>query len=246
MDAEKNKNLSLPNFFVHLTNGFSTQTKVATRFWTILALVSLLAVMPNHITNERTGETKVKMPFSIGEVERSDFYPFATLFISILIIGFGSANFQAVRSRRLIQRAIEALNGDLAFPGNIHLQDIFDAIASPSINRIAPLAQILQGKFQFYPESKNCPKTRTLLSTIYYFLLKAVTILVMYIFPAYALINSFVLGELFDWNARPWKIHIIFFWFISLMALLILFQLFISDIFFIKRALKRIAGRWAG
>jgi hypothetical protein len=242
--VEKNDfNIELPEFLVQLTEGFSTQTKIANRFWTALALVCLIAIMPTASTIDKT---TINMPFGLGDVQRPDFYPLATLFISILIIGFCSASFQAIRTRSLIHRAIESLKRDIVLPGNIHLQDVFDIINHPSIFRVAPIAQVLQGSFQFYPESKKCPRKRVFLSTIYYLFLKVITFLVMYIFPAYGLVNSFLSGGLSSWDADPWKIHVIFFWFPSIMALLILFQLFVSDSLYVTRALKRISARWAG
>lgn len=245
MNTDNDNRKVVPEFIVQLMNGCSVQTRVATRLWVALAFVSLLAIMPNQTGPRPPINTKVDLPFSLGKVNRSDFYPFATLVISILIVGFGSANTQSTRSRKLIQKAIVALEDSVDLPGKIYLLDAFDAMTTPSINRTAPLAQNLQGSYQFYPMSQECPASRTLLSAAYYITLKSLSFLVMYCFPAYALISSFQQGGLTSWDARPWNIHVVFFWFAATIALIILLQLFITDILYTKDALKHIAVRWS-
>lgn len=237
-------NTALPEFIMQLSQGCATQARVANRFWLALAFVSLLAVMPRPVETKVPGNHELDLPFGIGKVESTDFYPLATALMCILVVGFGSAHIQSIRSIKLIQRAIEALQGELILPGNIYFLDAFDNIVTPSINRVAPIAQVLQGDFQFYPKSYECPKWKILLSAAYYILLKILTTLVLLLFPVFSLVSSFNQGGLVHWDARPWNIHVFFFWFATAVALLILFQLLIMDSLFMMRALKRIAARW--
>ena len=83
------------------------------------------------------------------------FVPGSSYGISILIISFGSSFSQGVRASALIQRAVDKLKDEYIFYDNIYLRDITDTLFHPSLNRVAPLAQALQGKNQFYPELKH-------------------------------------------------------------------------------------------
>lgn len=229
----------LPEIFVKLNDGFSVQTKIAWKFWIALAIVSALAIISSYGTGD------VTIPF-IGEVKRTDFFPFATILISILLIGYSSAQIQAIRTRRLLQKIIDNTKEEVILPGDVHLQDVFDGITSPAVNRVAPLAQILQGKHQFLPDSDNCPVILVFLSIAYYIILKLITYLVMYAFPALALARSILLGNIFTGDVCPWNVPLFVFKTVSVIALIIALQLLVIDVLYTIRAIrKRIAARFA-
>src|SRR5271157_4427769 len=65
---------------------------------------------------------------------------------------------QCPGTRRLVQRYIgheKQIGSVYIIKKLIHIQDVLDSITTPSIGRVAPLAQILQGRNQFYPEGSS-------------------------------------------------------------------------------------------
>ena len=235
-------NHAIPDYLLKLADGFSTHTRVASRFWITLALLSLLVLMPS--SSKAKNPDSIKIWFVGVEVNKSDFYPFSALLVSILIIGFGSAHIQLVRSRYLLQRAIVLnLKNKSFLPSNIDLRDFVDSIVSQTINRTAPLAQYLRGKYQFFPEAEDCPKTVNFISIGYYILLKLVNVIVMYVFPAFALFVSFSQGNLTLWKNKSWGIPNILLIYVCGVASLILIQLIGSEILCTQRAIKRILSK---
>jgi hypothetical protein len=223
----------LPDYLLKLAEGFSTQTKTASKFWLVLAIISLIVIMPSQVT------TSIKIPFELGTIKQSDFYPFSAFLISVLIIGFGSAHVQSIRSRVLIQRIIDNQK-DKYLPGKVHLRDFIDSIVSPSISRTAPLAQYLRGKHQFFPESTHSPKFINYLSSSAYILLKIATLLVIYIAPTFALFKALINGNLFLLFNHSCGIPNIVFLFISLIALLILLELLSSELLYTITSIRHI------
>ena len=227
---------SVPDIFRQLSEGCSTQVKVATKYWLALAIASTFAVMPTP----KDGQLALPL-FSIT-VSMGDFYPFVFLLISVLVLGYGSANCQAIRTRRLIQRYIDNSSEKFFSNGEIHLQDLFDSIVSPSINRVAPLAQILQGKDQFYSRTASRPTCKSILLAAYFAVLRLAGLLAIEIFPAYALIVSARKGSLFFSDVTPLNVPIYFFWFFGGLAFLILIETLYFDISYSIRSLKRICN----
>jgi hypothetical protein len=228
-----------PDHLIKLAEGFSTQTQTASKFWLALAIVSAIVVIP--VSNG----TSIKIPFDLGTVPQTDFYPFSALLISILIIGFGSAHIQSIRSRKLIQRVIDSLNNQVYLPGQVHVRDFLDSIVSPSISRTAPLAQYLRTKHQFFPESSNASRLKNLISTSAYCLLKIATILVIYLFPGFALLKSAWHGGLLSICKHTWGIPNLFFVFITIVATLILLELLISEIKYTVDSIRAIIKKEA-
>ena len=231
-----NPSNSVPDILRQLSAGFSTQVKVATKYWLALAVVSTLIVM----ATPRNGE--LTLPFFSISVFIGDFYPFVFILLSLLVIGYGSAHSQGIRTRMLIQRYIDSSSEKFLSNGDLHLQDVFDSLVVPSINRIAPLAQILQGKNQFYSRIPTRSTWRSILLGGYFAVLRFVGLLAIEIFPAYALIVSLYKGKLFSSDATPLNIPIYFFWFVGAVAFLVLIQMFILDISYSITSLNRICN----
>ena len=226
----------LPEYFYKLIDGHSTHSKQTGKFWISLAIISILTI----ISSSGTGST-INLPFGIGPVSRVDFFPFALLAISIFIIGFGSSHIQAVRVTKLIHRVIKD-NEDDPYIGGIHIQDFFDSVVTPSFNRVAPLGQILQGKYQFFPEAKQIPKYLKVLGYSYYLVLKFITFIVMYAFPFYALKISYSNSILANGDASLLGIPIIILKIFGIIGALVLLQLLIVDVLFVIRVTKRLLG----
>jgi hypothetical protein len=227
---------SVPEHLLKLAEGFSTQTKTATKYWLTLAVISVLVILPNE-TN-----TLMKIPFELGTIKQADFFPFSAFLISILIIGFGSAHVQAIRSRSLIQRVIDD-SGDKYLLGKIHLRDFIDSIVSPSITRTAPLAQYLRGKYQFYPESKDSSRMINIISTLVYLLLKVAALFVVYLMPAFALTKSIIISKIYYVFNQSSGIPNILFLFIFLIAAFILLELVVSEILYIITSIHHITKK---
>ena len=76
--------------------------------------------------------------------------------------------------------------------GPIRPRELFDMSRVPSLNRVAPIAQSLRGKYQFFSTGKDCPRWRRILTVMYYVLLKLVALTVYFVLPGGALWLSFV------------------------------------------------------
>ena len=113
-------------------------------------------------------------------------------------------------------------------------------MVSPSFNRVAPLGQILQGKYQFFPEADSIPMPLRVLGFTYYLALKIFTFFIMYAFPFYALVISYSNSFPVDGDADFWGLPIIIFKMFGMVGGLVLAQLFIVDVLFVIRATRRL------
>jgi hypothetical protein len=230
---------TVPDLLGRLAEGFSQQNRIATSYWIALAIVAALSLIPSPLSG------KIALPFLSVEVSTADFYPFATILISLLIVGYGSSNVQVTRTRRLVHKYLDSKRKsgeEFIVPATIHLQDVFDSITTPSINRVAPLAQILQGQNQFYPEASKRSLLRSIIASIYFVLLRGVGMLTIEVFPGYALAMAFLKGNLIVPGSNPWGIPVIFFWAVGAVAYIILIQLLVIDVLFGIRSVKRICA----
>jgi len=233
MSDSNNDKIKLPDYLIKLIDGCSSYVKISTNFWLVIATFSIITVSPT-----KTEETKIEMPFDLGKFDVINFYPFTFVVLSLLIICYGSTLSQAIRGRMLIQRAVDDLKKQKENKDKIDLQDIIDVLNYPTLNRVAPLAQILQGKNQFFTESHNVSKKNRALVGIYYLFLKLVITLIMYSFPGYALSLSFWRSNLYE--SGIWTIPSIFFWVLGMVSFFILLQLFIEELKYTFNAYKKI------
>lgn len=228
----------IPSLIVSLSEGGSDQTRWATKLWYALATVSALSLMP-----VATASNTLQAPFGIGELNSVDFYSFAVVAISILGIGAGAAQCQAIRSRSLINRVLDEYGKEYPLTRNVALQDAFDAVVTSSIQRIAPLAQVLRGRCQFYPESHNCPLYLRLLSSLYYTVLKLVSVMVVHVFPAYALVQSALRSRVLCSSCYIWGIPNFVIWPVLTVALIVAVQMVCMDALYFLRAMRNICPR---
>lgn len=209
----ENNAKSIPDYLVKLIEGFSTYAKLSSKIWITIALLSIVTLLPKI-------PDKINFFDSI-EVENNYIYQFSFIIISILIISFGSVWSQTIRTRKLIQRVIDDTKAEYIFKGNIYLSDIIDGILYPSLARVAPLSQMLQGKHQFFPEAYNISVFKKCFAAFYYLILKAISILLLIFLPGYSLIISFIEGKIYDIGTTTGKIPIEFFWIIGIITFLI-------------------------
>ncbi|HET6456990.1 MAG TPA: hypothetical protein VFI02_21530 [Armatimonadota bacterium] len=232
MVAEESPDV-FPELLKQLADGLSIHTRIAARYWLALALVSGLTVMPIPDGGSIT------LPFLSKVATTQEFYPFAFMLISLLAIGYSSASSQGIRTRELAQRLIDNTKDKYLYPFDIHIQDVFDAVVSPSINRMAPLVQILQGKQQFLTRDSVAQRSRILV--FYFGILRFVAILVVNIFPGYALITAFAKSSMFR-LCPVWGIPVCLFWTVGIVAISVLSQSLCSDIDYFLKSVRRIQG----
>ena len=164
-----------------LLAGASTQSTHANRLWLALAATATIVIIPS------AGAEKV-LPFGLGVMPDTWFYFVASLALDVLAISFCSAQAQTIRAQRLAHKAIDSLGRAPSPATGIWLRDLYDASCVPSLSRVAPLAQIARGQFQFFSESHSCPPTRRIMTSLFYLYLKVIAALVYYILPMLAII----------------------------------------------------------
>jgi len=233
----------IPDLIIQLSDGLSNHIKTSARYWMALALVSVVTVIsifPESKNTIITTNNSVLLPFGIGDINKNYFYPFSAALISLLTISFGAAQAQMIRARKLTNTAIRAIYKDANLAGGIDLRDALDVINATSINRTAPLAQLILGKYQFYPTKDNQPKLRKFFAVCYQSILKLSSYLVVYLLPLYALYIAFVSGGLFNCHGNIIGLPLYFLWVVSSLAALIIFQLLYLEIYYAISAIKRI------
>src|ERR1039457_6832514 len=114
---------------------------VAAWAWLSLVTVALVAVLPR--VPAHGGNTP--LPGKIGGVSPACFHTIAFFILAVLAIFFVAAHAQQIRAQMLAQEVIESLiNQD---PSDaVHPRELFDMLRTPSLSRVAPLAQLLRGK----------------------------------------------------------------------------------------------------
>jgi len=236
----------IPEIIIQMSTGLSGHIKTATRYWLGLAIISIITVLPTTIdsgvTNKQSTEqkiTQIELPYGLGKVNQKDYHPFAVALISILTIGFGSAHCQSIRSRKLVNQTIRKIKSSTSIPEGLDLRDLLAVINTSSIQRTAPIAQILLGKYMFFPEAINRPNWLRLISIFYQLILKIISYLVIYVFPIYALYISSSGSGLFSTHATYWGIPVYFFWLVSGVALILLVQLLILELVYAFQSFKK-------
>jgi hypothetical protein len=117
-----------------LAAGVSTQAQVANRIWLALMTVSFIVVLPKK-------DGSLSLPFGLGNIDRSLFYyslfyPVAFSILVVLAVAFAAAHAQVIRATKHAQKELNSLPAEA--------RDMFDMSCMPSLNRLAPLAQLLQ------------------------------------------------------------------------------------------------------
>ncbi len=223
----------IPDFLQKLMDGCSTYTKTANQFWIALAFFSLVTIAP-YINKDNL----IEMPFGLGKFPPNKFYLLAFFVNAILVICFGSAFSQAIRARKLIQRSVDRIKRNYVFEGPVFLQDAVDVILYPAFNRMAPLAQVLQGRKQFFPEALQSPCAYRLIAYLYYLFLKILATAILYGFPGWALGISFYYS--FHFMPPGWTIAKVFLWLMAGLAGITLTQLAVGDILYAVGVSRRI------
>ena len=233
----------IPDLIIQLSDGLSNHIKASARYWMALALISVItivSIVPEASNTVINSNNTVTLPFGFGDINQNYFYPFSAVLISLLTISFGASQAQMIRARKLANTVLRATYKDINFSGDIDLRDAFDVINATSINRTAPLAQLILGSHQFYPSKDKQPIIRKIIAITYQAALKTASYLVIYLLPFYALYISFIYGELLNSGNSTLVMPFYFLWVVSGLATLILLQLLCLEIIYSFSAFKRI------
>lgn len=214
-----------------LRDGYSAQTKTSNKYWGLLMLASVISV-----SNYRNTEKLIDLPFSLGKVSQTDFHSFILLLICTLAIAFASAWLQQLRTRNLIQKVIDDIPEDKKYIKKIHIQDLFDSTSLQTFNRVSPIAQVMQGKNQFFGE-ENPRRGRRFLGATTYLLLKIPTSIIIFLFPLFALYRS---ARYFSNHneGTSWNIPIFFYWLIISISTLVFLIMIYYGIKYILKAMR--------
>lgn len=174
------------NTIKELAEAASTQSKFSNWLWLALVFISLVVLIPRP--DGQPGTTLIELPFGLGQVEPQVFHFVALFMLSVVLVAFCQAHAQEVRARYLAYRVLDQMTPGSGVIEGIHPQDLFDALVTPSLSRVAPLAQLARGKYQFYPESPNCPTYLRVLTTALYAFLKVLATIAYLLLPGAALL----------------------------------------------------------
>jgi hypothetical protein len=172
-----------------LAGAVSTQAQVANRAWIALMTVAFFAVLPR--SPSKAGN--LPLPFNLGEVDAAWFHVVAFSILVVLTITFAAAHAQQIRAQRLAQSFVDSLGCNHSSSNElISLRELFDMWRAPSLNRIAPLAQLLRGRYQFQKGAAGCPTWLRFVTVVYYGLFKIASLAVFFGLPVWALWHSYV------------------------------------------------------
>jgi hypothetical protein len=218
-----------------LAEGYSTQSKTTNTFWIVLIVASIIGLV-----GRQDNDNLIELPFTLGRVTATDFYAINIVLISVVIIAFSSAMVQTIRTRMLVQKAIDDLSDNELFVGKVHMQDFFDSVTTPTYSKVAPIAQFLLGKNQFFGEPKPS-KSRRRFAKWVYLILKYSTFAFLYLIPSWALVKCWANKNI---NTSISTLHIpnVFLIFIMSLAAASVIILLLGDIKHIRRASKKITS----
>lgn len=217
-----------------LAAAVSMQAQIANRTWLALMTVAVLGLLPRGDTSRGS----ISLPFGFGSIEAVWFYPVIFGLLLALIVAFSAAHAQQVRAQTLAQQQIEKLEKlekQLRQEGEIRPRDLFDIIRLPSVIRVAPLAQVLRGRYQFDVASVKCPNWLWWSSTAYYVILKTASLCVYFLLPSWALWAVFE-------RLRPGMLWWIFAG-AGIIAGFTIVEVFILDLLYAVRVLRHLAAR---
>jgi hypothetical protein len=111
----------------------------------------------------------------------------------VLAIAFASAHAQQMRAQGLTQAALSSISTSHSANDLIHPREFYDMVRMPSLNRIAPLAQLVRGKYQYYKTSRKCPAWLRRVTVIYYAMLKLASLAVYFSLPFWGLWHAYTI-----------------------------------------------------
>ena len=218
-----------------LANACSTQVRVTNRYWLALLGVTLVVVFPRDLPDGLT-----KLPFDLAVVPTSIFGLLGLIMVATITIAFCTAHAQVMRALDIANTIIRRTYKVPSAMAHDDSKELFDALCEPSIARVAPLAQIARGKYQFFSGRDDCPIWLMRLTAAYHIMLKSCSILVYWGVPALAMCIATARYHVREDFA--WKLNRLV-WLLVIMASFALIQMFFLELRQIVRASKDILRR---
>jgi len=174
-----------------LAEAVSAQARAATRAWLSTLTVALVVLLP-RVPPALDQPDAVQLPFNLGSVNATAFYPLAFTILAVLAVALASAHAQHMRVHRLAHGVVRDLtSGYSPSTGSIHPRDLFDVLTVSGLTRVAPLAQWIRGQYQFAESEASAPMALRMVSTAYYLVLKLLVFAVLYVLPSLALWHAY-------------------------------------------------------
>lgn len=200
-----------------IAESVSMQTKAANKIWLLLMAVVLIVLFPPKAADTEV----VSLPFELGQVNGSDFYPTIFFLISVLVLAFATAYAQALRAHDLAHEALDKMSDKAVF--EIHVRDFFDISTDHSVNRVAPLAQLIGGPTQFHRHHEDSPKWSRWLTAFSYLVLKLVSAAIFWGLPWFSFARAY--GKALTIGTNDWILAITFFVAASALAVVTIYDI---------------------
>ncbi len=163
-----------------LAEGFSTQSKIANRYWAMLIAVAVLILIPD-VSLDESG--KKVLPFGIGKTDQNIFDVLSFFVLSIITIAFSSARAQAMLAYEYAHKEIDILEekskqgvGKIEGNNYVSQRKYFDILATPLLIRLGSLAILAK-------PSLNSRKYFKKGIQFYYLLMKHTALLIFLLIP---------------------------------------------------------------
>ena len=189
MDNKMQKKTDNLEIIKYLAEAVSTQAKSSNRIWYSLIGVAVLVIFPRTEEISKSGQNKINLPWELGMVDSSLFLPLMFFVFTILMIAFASAHTQTNRAQTLAQKVID--NFKEKELGGIHPRDLYDFLHIATVNRVAPLSQLILGRNQFWSSQDQTPPWRRRAFTIHYLIFKLVSAFVYWGIPSICYLLAF-------------------------------------------------------
>ncbi|NQT81943.1 hypothetical protein HQ563_02910 [bacterium] len=173
----------IPESIRELGHAASLAARVVNRFWLVLAVVSLVVVLP--LTPDQAG--MVELPLKLGKVPVTYFALVCAILLAATLVAFCAAYAHMIRVEVLVRGMLKSAPKEPKAAAISHPLDLFDISRVPTFGRVAPLAQLARGKHQFFSDKSNCPGWLRWITAVFYVALKCVAGVVYLGLPAYAL-----------------------------------------------------------
>lgn len=185
---ENDKDAATRGVVKELAAAVSTQAQITNRIWISLITVAVVALLPESSGAKIPSEISL---LNFGKVDAGTFHLILFPVLIVLAIAFSTAYSQQVRAQILAQSFLNTINDQPTGFAEVYPRELFDMLRLPTLNRVAPLAQSVRGRYQFYSRASVCPSWIRMVSAVYYILLKLTSMIVYFGLPAFALWRAY-------------------------------------------------------
>jgi hypothetical protein len=165
----------------------------------------------------------------LGHVDPHFFYPVVFYLLVVLAVAFAAAHAQVIRAGVQVQRMIDLLHQGSPAEAGLDARERFDIGRIPSLNRVAPLAQLAIDQLSAIRGRRWWVR---ILGILYYILLKLLSILVYYGLPVAAVTKAYANTPWIDWGGVAFVAEVI--------ALAALMHVFLSDSWYSYRVVRQL------